>query len=340
MIKIRYIYFGAFIEAFDFCVYLVFSHELSKFFLGKENLFLSILIFSISYIARPFGSLFFGIIAKNQNNGITIFLRNSPLWIAIPTFIIAFCPRNDFGIYLLLICRFMQGFIFGGESGLSFVFAYLNVVKYKNTVIAAFLTSGAVAMSACFFLIPKIPSLLNLESWRLAFIISGFLSLLFLIIRSKIPKNSIEKFETNSKNVSIFKAILFIIIYATMFNTVLAFLTSGQKFISLPLAMLSISFLSIIFGYIFDKINILRFLKLINAFAIFLLLLLMYFNLDLLTFFTAFIMCCALGGISISSAIKYLSNNKSLYPKFGLVYNTVMGSMGALVPIIREVFKS
>ncbi|WP_186650225.1 hypothetical protein [Fluviispira vulneris] len=340
MIKIRYIYLGAFIEAFDFCVYLVFSHELSKFLLGKESLFLSILIFSISYIARPFGSLFFGMIAKNQKNGITTFLRNSPLWIAIPTFIIAFCPRNDFGIYLLLICRFMQGFIFGGESGLSFVFAYLNVTKYKNTAIAAFLTSGAVAMAACFILIPLIPSLFNLESWRLAFIISGILSLLFVIIRSRIPKTCNEVFDTNSKNVSIFKAISYIIIYAAMFNTVLAFLTSGQKYISLPIAMLSISFFSILFGFIFDNVNIFKFLKIINTIAIVFLMFFIYFNQDLLAFFTAFIMCCALGGISISSAIKYLANSTNLYPSFGLVYNVVMGVMGALVPIIREVFKS
>lgn len=335
--NILYIYLGAFIEAFDFCIYLVFSKQLASFLMGNESLFASTMLFSISYLARPIGSYYFGLKTKKDANNLNLFLRNSPLWIAIPTIIIAFCPNNSLGLYVLLFCRFIQGFIFGGESGLSFVYAYLNTNKFKVTTVSAFLTSGAVAMSLCFMLIPLIPSIYEIESWRVAFLLSGILSLIFIYIRNNIPKINNIKI-TNNIDVNILRSISYIIIYSFIFNIVIAFLTSGQKIISISSAMIILSVLSIFFGLIIDKFKIYNSLYKFNIVCVSIIALSFFLKNNYLIFITSYISCCILGGISISASINYLSNNKNLYPYFGLTYNVVMGCLGSLVPLFKELF--
>ncbi|MGY3805533.1 hypothetical protein ACWNT8_15820 (plasmid) [Pigmentibacter ruber] len=332
-----YIYLGAFVEAFDFCIYLVFAKQLSNFLIGKENIIISVFVFSISYIARPLGAYYFGLKAKEDKNNINLFLRNSPIWIALPTFIIAFCPNNYFGLYLLLICRFLQGFIFGGESGLSFVYAYLSTSRFKTATISAFLTSGAIAMSMCFILIPKIPSIFSIEAWRVAFILSGILSILFLYFRKLIPKNNFIQLKEKS-SVNILKSISYILIYAFMFNVVIAYLTSGQIFFSIPLAMFFLSVFSILFGLLIDKFNFHKIYTIMNILSVLILVISISIKLDLLAFISSYIACCTLGGLSISYSIKYLSKSKNVFPYFGLTYNLVMGCLGALVPILRGLF--
>ena len=141
-------------------------------------------IYAISYLSKPLGSLIFSFIGDFY--GRLISLRITIIGIAIPTFTIGILPDfNSIGItaaYILIICRFMQGFFLGGEYDGAAIYVIEHLGK-KNHYTASAITraSGVIGL----LLGIAVTNLFNSSlfpdwAWRMPFILS--LPLAFLTI--------------------------------------------------------------------------------------------------------------------------------------------------------------
>ncbi|MBY0281262.1 MAG: MFS transporter [Alphaproteobacteria bacterium] len=185
---------GHIIECFDNTLYGFFSILLAPIFFPSSDPFTQTLstfgAFAAGYITKPLGAILFGLIGDSTN-------RNLPLMLSIglvgvPTLIIGLLPSyQDIGVMapiILIICRMMQGFFFGGE------FAGINVYIFetfpknelgKNTGIL--IASGVIgAILATLAGLVAVLQILPSWSWRLPFILGGFLAFLSIKLREKL----------------------------------------------------------------------------------------------------------------------------------------------------------
>ena len=112
---------GSIAEWYDFSIYAFLAVVLGKVFFASSTpqmaLIKAFAIFSISYLARPIGSIVFGYIGDRFGRRIS--LRLSLLLMAIPAALIGLLPTYDSVGFLatvfLIALRFTQGFATGGE---------------------------------------------------------------------------------------------------------------------------------------------------------------------------------------------------------------------------------
>ncbi|WPX98931.1 MFS transporter [Candidatus Megaera polyxenophila] len=186
--KIIGAFLGTIVEYYDYSLYgfsagiiaLKFFPELEKI----QSLMYVFGIYAISYLSKPLGSLIFSFIGDFY--GRLISLRITIIGIAIPTFTIGILPDfNSIGItaaYILIICRFMQGFFLGGEYDGAAIYVIEHLGK-KNHYTASAITraSGVIGL----LLGIAVTNLFNSSlfpnwAWRIPFILS--LPLAFLTI--------------------------------------------------------------------------------------------------------------------------------------------------------------
>jgi MFS family permease len=186
--KIVGAFLGTIVEYYDYSLYgfsagiiaLKFFPELEKI----QSLMYVFGIYAISYLSKPLGSLIFSFIGDFY--GRLISLRITIIGIAIPTFTIGILPDfNSIGItaaYILIICRFMQGFFLGGEYDGAAIYVIEHLGK-KNHYTASAITraSGVIGLLlgiavTNFFNSSLFPN----WAWRMPFILS--LPLAFLTI--------------------------------------------------------------------------------------------------------------------------------------------------------------
>jgi MFS family permease len=186
--KIVGAFLGTIVEYYDYSLYgfsagiiaLKFFPELEKI----QSLMYVFGIYAISYLSKPLGSLIFSFIGDFY--GRIISLRITIIGIAIPTFTIGILPDfNSIGItaaYILIICRFMQGFFLGGEYDGAAIYVIEHLGK-KNHYTASAITraSGVIGL----LLGIAVTNLFNSSlfpdwAWRMPFILS--LPLAFLTI--------------------------------------------------------------------------------------------------------------------------------------------------------------
>lgn len=117
--------FGNIIEWYDFTIYGLFALQIAKSFFPNDNRLISLMFifatFAIGFLARPLGSIIFGILGDNYGKSYAV---NLSIWLmAIPTMLIGILPSyQQIGILapiLLIILRICQGISAGGQfSGL------------------------------------------------------------------------------------------------------------------------------------------------------------------------------------------------------------------------------
>jgi len=186
--KIIGAFLGTIVEYYDYSLYgfsagiiaLKFFPELEKI----QSLMYVFGIYAISYLSKPLGSLIFSFIGDFY--GRLISLRITIIGIAIPTFTIGILPDfNSIGItaaYILIICRFMQGFFLGGEydGAAIYVIEHLGK-KYHYTASAITRASGVIGLLLGIAVTNLFNSWLFPNwAWRMPFILS--LPLAFLTI--------------------------------------------------------------------------------------------------------------------------------------------------------------
>jgi len=194
-------------EWYEFSLTAFMALEIGRLFFpatsDKTALMLSFSVFASSYLARPFGSVFFGIWGNRRGAGAA--LKLSMIGMAIPASLIAFLPTYQTAGYLatglLISLKILQGFAAGGEMPLSGYFVSLNTTEENRGLYCALVVvSGFVGMllaSGIVFVLPYCAAMLSwllggadaghfAESWRWPFLLCVPLSLWIYSLRSSI----------------------------------------------------------------------------------------------------------------------------------------------------------
>jgi len=197
-------------EWYEFSLTAFMALEIGRLFFpattDKAALMLSFSVFASSYLARPFGSVFFGILGNRRSAGAA--LKLSMIGMAVPASLIAVLPTYQTAGYLatglLIGLKMLQGFAAGGEMPLSGYVVSLNAAdKDRGLYCALVVVSGFVGMllaSAIVFVLPFCAAVLSsatgnvlggrsIQSWRWPFLLCAPLSFWIYSLRRSIPDN-------------------------------------------------------------------------------------------------------------------------------------------------------
>lgn len=194
-------------EWYEFSLTAFMALEIGRLFFpetgDKTALMLSFSVFASSYLARPLGSIFFGLFGNRHGAGTA--LRTSLIVMATPAWLIAFLPTYQTAGYLatglLIGLKIIQGFAAGGETPLSGYFISLNTAsKNRGLYCALVVVSGFIGMLLASAVVCALPycatwvsQLLGktsmgylAESWRWPFLLCIPLSLWIYSLRSSL----------------------------------------------------------------------------------------------------------------------------------------------------------
>lgn len=201
--------FGNIIEWYDFTIYGLFALQIAKSFFPNDNRLISLILifatFAIGFLARPLGSLIFGVLGDNYGKSYAV---NLSIWLmAIPTMLIGILPSyQQIGILapiLLVVLRICQGISAGGQfSGL----ITIAVEKYRSnrsllvSLVYSISVMGCFAASLIGYLSITVINLFTPESlfikslvWRVPFVLSIVLFYFYHKMVPHIEKESVAK---------------------------------------------------------------------------------------------------------------------------------------------------
>jgi MHS family proline/betaine transporter-like MFS transporter len=206
------------LEWYEFAISGLMALTIGKLFFPASGdtaaLIASFSVFATSYLARPIGSVFFGIWAEKR--GARAALTLSLILMAVPTALIAFLPTYETAGYLatgvLIVLKILHGFAAGGELPISAYYVSLNTSE-KNRGFYCSLVSlstllGVLLASVVVLVLPSLASKISAmfpggvitghlgEVWRWPFLLSIPLSLWVLWIRASMPVTIVDKLLT------------------------------------------------------------------------------------------------------------------------------------------------
>lgn len=202
---------GNAIEWFDFGVYGFLAYALGKVFFPEASpsvqLVASLATFSVPFLVRPLGGLFFGILGdkfgRQKVLAVTIIIMS------VSTFSIGLIPSYaTIGIWapiLLLIAKLAQGFSVGGEYTGAAIFVAEYAPDRKRGFLGSWLDFGSIAgfvLGAG--VVVAITMLLGQErfedwGWRIPFFIAGPLGVIGMYLRSALDET--PTFQKHSESV-------------------------------------------------------------------------------------------------------------------------------------------
>ncbi len=188
------LYLGHMLECIDNTLYGFLAVVLAPvFFLSTSHesaVIESLGAFAVGFLSRPFGALFFGWMGDR-------FGRKKPLYwsllfVGIPTIGIGLTPSySDIGVFasvMLIVFRFVQGFLWGGEFAGANIYIAENKNKERLGAKISTLTftgaGGAVIASflGALFMSGNMP----MWGWRIPFLMGGACTFLVFLYRRKI----------------------------------------------------------------------------------------------------------------------------------------------------------
>ncbi len=218
---------GGSLEFFDFMIFVhLYPVIIDKFFPPSDNnlqkTFLTILTFIISYIAKPFGGIFYGIIGEKF--GVIKSFNSTLLIISISTLCITFLPTyKEIGVLstiFLISFRILQGFSNGGEIPSSVVYTYENAIEKEKSLSCLFFafTIGSCIASYLAIISTNFKDVLGENIYyRVPFLFGGFFSIIAFLIRKNFTSNiliakknnfkfiyKIKNFKTHSKFIFVY----------------------------------------------------------------------------------------------------------------------------------------
>jgi len=199
-------FLGNVAEWYDFSIYAYFATQIGQDFFNVQSevvaLIQAFFVFSMSYLARPFGSIFFGYLGDKL--GRKVVLNNSLLIMAIPTLLIGLLPTyNTLGVIapcLLIALRLIQGFAAGGELPISACYLYEISPEHKKNFFCSFIFAssmfGVLLASFVAMLTTTIfpQDITQNWGWRIPFFL-GFVMFFFIIW---VRKNVVETLNCTS----------------------------------------------------------------------------------------------------------------------------------------------
>lgn len=216
-------FLGTIVEYYDYSLYGLSSGILVTHLLpagSKLSQLINVfLIYMFGYFGKPLGGLFFSYIGDVY--GRKTALRITMLGIALPTFVIAMLPSYQtagmFTAYMLMFCRFFQGFFVAGEYDGAAIYV-IEHFGLKRGYIASAVTraTGVIGMLIALLSINFFNSSLFDSinwSWRIPFFLSLPFALFTLYYRSFLQetpefissKNKVKNLPADIENISYYK---------------------------------------------------------------------------------------------------------------------------------------
>lgn len=284
--------FGNIAEWYDFSIYAFLATVLGKIFFASSDPQLAMIkafaVFSIGYLARPIGSIFFGYIGDKFGRSIS--LRASLLLMAIPAALIGMLPTyssiGTAATALLIILRFIQGFATGGEQPGMACYVYESAPPHRRNFLCS-VASGSPLMGI--FLASSVTAILHATiseqvihawAWRIPFLISIFILGFIFYIRKDLEETAEfynkEEDVASSYNMSILKelwlyrksfvqAILIwifiqvsfylIFIWMPSYLNVFLKLAADKSFMNNSIGLLSMTIVTLTVGYFAENIQ-------------------------------------------------------------------------------------
>ncbi|MFC4892905.1 MFS transporter [Pseudofrancisella aestuarii] len=275
---------GAVLEFYDFCLYMVFSKEISAtFFSGIESELIksifTVIIFSIAYLIRPFAGMILGsigdVIGRKKLFTFTIMLMG------ICSFLMGVLPGYEtLGLtatVLFVTLRILQGVALGGELPAAYVIVYESVQKNFGAafgLLFTFVTFGFLFSDLVSYVFGAI---FGDYAWRMSFIFGGVLAFFGYYVRLNLHET--PQFLNLQKKDKVPFLILFNkyslrVVAATCLSIVIAFggvmltlymhdfvgrlidLPSSEISFILAPSLLALSIATYVFGYRADKIGL------------------------------------------------------------------------------------
>ena len=270
------------LEMYDFTIFGFLAAVLKQHYLNflseKNSSILIYLLFAVGFIFRPVGSGIFGYIGdkfgRKKALTLSIFLMSiSCLGMAIlPTY-------QSVGIiscYIIVLLRILQGISVGGEYSGCLIFAVEHAKDGRRGLVGSIITSGFMSGILLAVLISKLLTIKSLPeySWRLAFLLGFFLSLIGYFIRKHLGETPIYQ-TIDAQNYKNFlwsnikylrlKIIVSILIVATSgtnfyFTAIYLphylekYMQSNCSYLSIQTTLLMAIFVPL-FGYIADRVG-------------------------------------------------------------------------------------
>lgn len=194
---------GNTIEFYDFLLYglasaLVFSQVFFPTVSPLAATLASFATFGVGFIARPLGGIFFGHIGDTLGRKLTLLITLGGMGLA--TFLIGCLPSyHTIGIWApisLVVLRFVQGFLVGGEWGGSMLMVVESSPKKRRGMLGAIPQtggfSGQLLATSVFALISQLPEEQLLSwGWRIPFMLSVVLVIVGLYMRRKLDETPV-----------------------------------------------------------------------------------------------------------------------------------------------------
>ncbi|MED7789218.1 MFS transporter [Francisella sp. 19X1-34] len=276
---------GAILEFYDFVLYMIFSKEISATFFAEitnptVKAFLTILIFSIAYLVRPFAGTILGIIGdligRRRLLLFTILLMGScSLCMGLMP---GYAQLGLFASFAFVVLRIMQGIALGGELPGAYVIVYESVkgrIGFATAIVFVFVTAGFLFSDFIGFLLEHF---FGSYAWRVGFIIGGLLGFVGYYVRRNLQETpEFENIDNQKRHsfgslVSTYRANLFSgicmvitvafggVILGTYIHDFIGYLlpsyNSGQISLILIPSALVLTCFTFIFGYMSDKVGI------------------------------------------------------------------------------------
>ncbi len=290
-------------EWYDFSIYAYLAVIIGGLFFPSENEKMAYVkvffVFSLSYLIRPIGSVFFGYLADRYSRQKS--LQLSLLMMAIPTVMIGLLPTQaNIGVsatFLLIVLRLVQGFAAGGELPGSACYIYEMAPDKKKVFYCSFVASssmlgvlsGSTMVSILYWTLNQ-DQLLS-WGWRIPFLIGALIAIFIFYVRNNMPEpekefsKTTENYEKTVQGIksnawplgqvillNAFISIAFYLLFVWMPSYLQIFLNvkAKQALLSSTLALSALIIFTLIFGYLADKIGR-KTLALSSIFSIFIL---------------------------------------------------------------------
>ena len=188
---------GTMVEYYDYALFSIFMPIFAPIFFPAQSAYDSLVkgyvVIGLSMVVRPFGGLFFGYLGDRF--GRRRALLSSMYGIAFATACIGFIPScANIGIYatlLLVLAKALQIFCFGGEFNGAGIYVVEHAQNNREGLVASLLS----ASTLCGYLLASVVgvvatySFMPQWSWRLAFMIGGFIGFLGILYRKHMMES-------------------------------------------------------------------------------------------------------------------------------------------------------
>jgi MFS transporter, MHS family, proline/betaine transporter len=203
---------GNILEFYDFTIYSIFAIEIGATFFAQydpiSQTILSLLVFSIGFIARPIGGILFGHLGDKY--GRKAALTTSLMIMAFTTLLIGILPSYEtiglLASFSIAILRFIQGISVAGE-GVGTALYILESLKIKRIGFIGSLIAFSNIIGMFLAIIVGIiinKYFVEQDKWRLAYILGSLIGIIGLYLRFYLKETTEFKKAFRNGNISKF----------------------------------------------------------------------------------------------------------------------------------------